>query len=165
MLKRVSSILLALTILVALCGCTESKTQDAVEVKTLKVDNKLTENEYNIGDKTVYQFMEKCRNLIKAVYAPEDAGEFESITSEYSDIINSVCLQQLLKTDTEMTGLDYGNDIVFKSEKYGYGKHQEDGRRKLLYNIAVSQNDLTWEVFIELSIDENTGKIYDIDIW
>ena len=165
MLKRVFSLLLALTILVAFCGCTNSKQKDAVEVKTLKVDTKLTENEYNIGDKTVYEFMEKCKKLIKAVYAPEDASEFESITDDYSDIINSVCLQQLIKTDTEMTGLDYGNDIVFKSEKYGYGKHQEDGKRKLLYNIAVSQSDLTWEVFIELSIDEETGKINDNDIW
>lgn len=165
MLKRVFNIVVALSILVAMCGCTKDSAKDAVEVETLKVDNKLTENEYNIGDRTVYQFMEECKNLIKAVYAPNDAHEFESIAENYSDIINSVCLQQLIKTDSEMTGLDYGNDIVFKSEKYGYGKHQEDGKRKLLYNIAVSQNDLTWEVFIELSIDETTGKINDIDIW
>ena len=157
--------LVTLAVLVTLCACTPSNEKNTEEVQTLKVDTKMTENEYNIGDKTVYEFMEQCRNLIKAVYAPEDANEFNSITEDYSDIINSVCLQQLIKTDTEMTGVDFGNDIVFKSEKYGYGKHQEDGKRKLLYNVAVTQVDLTWEVFIELSIDESTGKICDIDIW
>lgn len=163
MLKQVFKVILCtFLVLVIFAGCTSKEySNDAVE----EVKESAVESEYKIGTKTVPEFLDRCREFIEAVYAPKDAKEFKGVASEYEDIVSNVCAKQLTKTSVELTGVDFSNTIKFNSEKYGYSQHQEDGNRKILYNIDVSQSGLTWNIFIELNIDETSGKIYDINVW
>lgn len=162
MSKRVYRVsILALSILVTFCGCTLNKVKSSDD----EVFKHKQEIEYVIGDETNKAFVEKCKEMIKAVYAPESQSEFNHIQSKYMDIATEICLQQLTSVDNKLTGDDFGNTIDFNRIRYGYAKHQADGVKRVFMDVTVHKGQLAWNVNIELDINSELNKIDNIDVW
>lgn len=159
MLKQVCSVLCATAItLVAVCGCTPKMSEE-------EINNHKKEIEYIIGEETTTEFINRCKWMIKASYAPESQSEFNHIQSKYNDIATELCLRQLSKSDTRLTGSDFNNTIVFNKVRYGYAKHQQDGIKRVYMNITVGKDNLSWDINIELDVNPELNKVDNIDVW
>ena len=162
MLKQVYKVIAAaLCVLVAFSGCALRKTEGSDE----EVFKHKQEIEYVIGDETNTAFVDKCKELIKAAYAPESQSEFNHIQGKYKDIATELCLQQLTKVDNKLTGDDFGNTLTFNMVRYGYAKHQSDGVKRIFMDVTVQKGQLSWNIDIELDINNELNKVDNIDVW
>lgn len=156
--RRIALVGLIVTLL---SGCSTVIVDDGAE--KLYYDSIKSSND--IGGIKAVTYVERCKELIKSVYAPESRDEFNSIRDNYSDIVTESCLKQLCTVSSKLVDSDFNNTVEFNSVRYGYPSHTEDERKRIYMNIYVKKDSLTWRLNVELSINDESNKVYDVDVW
>lgn len=173
--KEVVFTVASITIILAVGVKITTSSKDTIEIDSTPEDVVTTEQKElaksgeikidTIGDCLAYDFIDECKRAIKASYAPIDKEEYDSIPKEFSGIMTDACINQLYDKGVELTGEDFNNTLKFNVVRYGFKQHQSDEKRRIYMNITVSNSSIHWDINIELLINDDIGKIDNIDVW
>ena len=158
----IRKIIATISILVIFCSCGryEERNEDAVYFYKQRLSDK-----NNIGDYTEKDYVSNCQKLIKCIYAPESAEQYNSIYSNFQDIINENCINQLYNRGVQLSDDDFQNTIEFNTVRLGYPDDNDIKQYRIYMGIVVDSNGSTYKLNVELDISGVNYKIDNIDVW